>query len=62
MFQPAGGISMSYDDLKVVEAYRLADSIVTGSPRGATIADAVIAADLVEAMLESARERRWITL
>jgi len=61
-FQPAGGISMSYDDLKVVEAYRLADSIVTGSPRGATIADAVIAADLVEAMLESARERRWITL
>ena len=53
---------MSYDDLKVVEAHRLAASIVSGVPQGATIADAVIAAELVDAMLESARERRWITL
>jgi predicted dehydrogenase len=61
-FQPAGGISMSYDDLKIIEAYRLAGSIVSGSPSGATIADAVIAAELVDAMLESVRERRWIAL
>ncbi len=61
-YQPAGGIAMSYDDLKVVEAHRLAASIVSGVPQGATIADAVIAAELVDAMLESARERRWITL
>ena len=53
---------MSYDDLKVVEAYRLANSIVSGSPRGATIADAVIAAELVDAMLASTSERRWITV
>lgn len=59
-FQPAGGISMSYDDLKVIEARRLINSIVTGQPSGATIADAVVAAELVDAMLESARESRWI--
>ena len=34
-YQPAGGIAMSYDDLKVVEAHRLAASIVSGVPRGA---------------------------
>ena len=53
---------MSYDDLKVIEAHRLAGSIATGSPMGATIDDAVVAAELVDAMLESARERRWIAL
>jgi predicted dehydrogenase len=59
-FQPAGGIAMSYDDLKVIEAERLIGSIVRGAPAGATIDDAVIAADLVDAMLTSVRESRWI--
>ncbi len=59
-FQPAGGIAMSYDDLKVIEARRLISSIVTGRPVGATIADAVVAADLVDAMLESSRTGRWL--
>ena len=31
-FQPAGGISMSYDDLKVIEAHRLVSSIAAGAP------------------------------
>jgi predicted dehydrogenase len=59
-FQPAGGIAMSYDDLKIIEAHRLVRSIASGEPQGATIADAVVAAELVDAMLVSARERRWI--
>jgi hypothetical protein len=29
-FQPAAGITMSYDDLKIVEANRLVQSIATG--------------------------------
>jgi hypothetical protein len=33
---------------------------VRGAPAGATIDDAVIAADLVDAMLTSVRESRWI--
>ena len=59
-FQPGSGIAMSYDDLKVVEAHRLLRSIASGTPEGATITDALHAARLVDAMAESARERRWV--
>ncbi len=61
-FQPGGGIAMGYDDLKVVEAHRLARSILEGKPVGATIHDAVAAAELVEALQTSVVERRWVTL
>jgi hypothetical protein len=50
---------MGYDDLKVVEAERLVRSISTGQPAGATIFDAVVAAELVDAMLASARDGCW---
>mgnify|MGYP001166049299 CR=1 FL=1 len=59
-YQPAGAIAMSYDDLKVIEAGRLVRSILTGIPVGATIHDAVIAADLVDAMLESVDTGSWV--
>jgi predicted dehydrogenase len=61
-FQPGAGIAMSYDDLKVIEAARFVRSIEDGKPHGATIDDAVAAADLVAAMQTSARERRWVEL
>jgi hypothetical protein len=32
---------MGYDDLKVVEAYRLVQSIATGEAQGATVDDAL---------------------
>ena len=60
VFQPGAGIAMSYDDLKVIEAHRLVSSIATGQPQGATIEDAARAARVVEAMLASARDRRWV--
>jgi predicted dehydrogenase len=59
-FQPGGGIAMSYDDLKVIEAQRLARSIVDGTPLGATIDDALVAARMVDAMHTSITERRWV--
>lgn len=59
-FQPGSGIAMSYDDLKVIEAYRLITSIATGTPAGATIDDAARVARIVDAMAASARERRWM--
>ena len=37
---------MGYDDLKVVEAYRLVRSIATGEPHGATVDDALRAAEI----------------
>jgi predicted dehydrogenase len=61
-FQPDTAIPLSFDDLKVIEAKRLLTSIVTGRPDGATITDVVLAARLVDAMLRSDAEKRWITL
>jgi predicted dehydrogenase len=61
-FQPGAGIPMGYDDLKVVEAHRLIQSIATGIPQGATVADALRAAEAIEALAEAARNRRWVTV
>ena len=61
-FQPGTGIAMSYDDLKVIEARRLVQSIADGKPHGATIHDALIAARTVDAMTVSADERKWVSL
>jgi predicted dehydrogenase len=61
-FQPDTAIPLSFDDLKVIEAKRLLTSIVTGEPDGASIADMVAAARLVDAALRSDAEKRWITL
>ncbi len=61
-FQPGAGIAMGYDDLKVIEAARFVQSITEGKPYGATIDDAVVAADAVAAMQTSMHERRWVEL
>jgi predicted dehydrogenase len=61
-FQPGAGVTMGYDDLKVIEAERLVRSIALGKPVGATIDDAVVAATLVEAIVVSAAERRWVSV
>ena len=61
-FQPDTALPLSFDDLKVIEAKRLLSSITTGEPDGATIADMVTAARLVDATLRSDAEQRWITL
>ena len=61
-FQPDTAIPLSYDDLKVIEAKRLLSSIATGKPEGATIADMVNTARLVDAALRSSDEKRWVEL
>lgn len=62
VFQPGSGIAMGYDDLKVIEAARFVRSITDSKPYGATIDDAVAAADVVAAMQVSARDGRWVEL
>jgi predicted dehydrogenase len=59
-FQPDTAIPLSYDDLKVIEAKRLLDSITTGKPQGATITEMVRTARLVDAALRSHAEQRWV--
>ena len=61
-FQPGAGIALSFDDLKVIELHRLVQSIATGQPIGATIEDALRAAELIEAMTKSAEQRAWVSV
>jgi predicted dehydrogenase len=59
-FQPGAGIAMGYDDLKVIEAYRFLRSIEDGHDHGATLADAIAAAEALDAMARSAETGAWI--
>lgn len=59
-FQPAAGIAMGYDDLKVIEAAAFLESITDGKSHGAGIDDAVRSARILDAMVESAAGRGWV--
>ncbi|WP_460105467.1 Gfo/Idh/MocA family protein [Streptomyces sp. YKOK-J1] len=61
-FQPGAANAMGYDDLKVIEAYRFLRSVAEGRPYGTTLADAVRAAAVLDAMVASAESRTWVDL
>ncbi|MFJ9868033.1 Gfo/Idh/MocA family protein [Streptomyces sp. NPDC101165] len=61
-FQPGAANAMGYDDLKVIEAYRFLRSIAEGRPYGATLADAVHSAAVLDAMAVSAETGAWVNL
>ncbi|AMM20278.1 myo-inositol 2-dehydrogenase [Frondihabitans sp. PAMC 28766] len=58
-FQPGPGISMSFDDLKTIEAYQFLTSVVTGEQVAPSVADALAAARVVEAAEASAGDGAW---
>ena len=59
-FQPGAANALSYDDLKVIEAYRFLRSISEGKPAGTTLDDAVRSAVVLDAMSRSAETRAWV--
>ncbi|MFK4869560.1 Gfo/Idh/MocA family protein [Streptomyces sp. CSMPJR101] len=59
-FQPGAANAMGYDDLKVVEGYRFLRSIAEDRPCGATLADAVRSAAVLDAMVRSADSGSWV--
>jgi predicted dehydrogenase len=59
-FQPGAGITMSYDDTKVIELAGLVRSILSGTPEGPVLADAVASAEALDAMVRSAASRSWV--
>jgi predicted dehydrogenase len=61
-FQPGSGITMSYDDTKVIELAGLVRSILSGTPEGPVLADAVASAEALDAMVRSAASRSWVDL
>ena len=58
----APAYAMSYDDLKVIEAYHFLRSIAAGRPYGATLDDAVRSAVALDAMARSVETGAWVSL
>ncbi len=61
-FMPGTGLPMGYTDLKVIEAARLIETCRDGVVRGARIEDALQTARVIDAILESAASRTWVTI
>ncbi len=61
-FQPGAGITMSFDDTKVIEAWGFLRSIDGEHVDGPTIDDAVASARVLDAIVTSAADRRWVSV
>ena len=58
-FQPGPGNSMSYDDLKVIEAKKFLVAVSGGERRNSTIEEAHADAEVIAATAASARDGAW---
>ncbi len=58
-FQPGGGMGLSFDDLKTIEASRFLTSVATGVQTAPSVADGLAAAAVVSAAVDSAADGRW---
>ncbi len=48
------------NDQKVIEAYELMELVAAGRPTGPDLADAARISRILDAVLQSAEERRWV--
>jgi predicted dehydrogenase len=58
-FQPGPGTSMSYDDLKVIEARKFLVAVAGGDQRNSTVEEALADAEVLSAAAASARDGAW---
>ena len=58
-FQPGPAVSMSYDDLKVIEAKKFLVAVTGGERRNSTIDDAHHVAEVISAAAASAQSGAW---
>jgi predicted dehydrogenase len=58
-FYPGAGNSMSYEDLKLIEAYEFLTSIASGQQREPGLAEARAVAEVLETMDRSWQSQRW---
>ena len=58
-FQPGAGISMGYDDLKVIEASNLLKSISSGVQQGSCVQDALAVSGVLDAIERSIQSQSW---
>lgn len=61
-FQPAGGIAIAYNDMKVLEVHELFKAITQGTPYTCTFDFGYRIDRTVGAILESARTKSWISI
>ena len=59
-FQPAGGIAIAYNDMKVLEAHELFSAITKGTKYDCTFEFGYKIDRTVAAILKSAKERAWV--
>jgi len=61
-FQPGGGTSMGFDDLKTIEAWNFLRSIASGEQHGPSVADGRAAAALADAAERAGDTRQWVAV
>jgi predicted dehydrogenase len=55
-----GRVAMAYDDLKVIEGHEFLQSIAEGHPHGTNLQNAVRAAEVLDALADSAETGSWV--
>ncbi len=61
-FHPVAGLGLGYNDQKIIEAYELIEGIATGRPLYPDFRAGLETCRVIDAMLRSAHEHRWISL
>jgi predicted dehydrogenase len=61
-FNPGWGVNLSYDDLKVIEAYNFLQSVVSGQQGEPGFAEALAVAQVQQAIIRSWESQRWQTI
>ena len=59
-FVPGTAHGIGFNDQKVIEAYELMELVAAGKPTGPDLADAAHISRILDAVLQSAEERRWV--
>lgn len=59
-FQPAGGISIAYNDMKILEVHELFSALTKGTPYNCNFEFGYKIDRTVAAVLESAKKRAWV--
>jgi predicted dehydrogenase len=61
-FTPGAAHGLGFNDHKVIEVWELMQLVATGRPPLTDLSDAVVIARVLDAVLLSAAERRWVTI
>jgi hypothetical protein len=59
-YEPGTAHGIGFNDQKVIEAYELMELIAADRPTGPDLVDAAAISCILDAVLQSAAERRWI--